>query len=182
MDDSKIVDLYLSRDESAIKETETKYGRYLMKIAYNILSDLRDSEESVNDTYLRAWNSIPPHKPNVLSTYLGKITRQLSIDIYRKKNGKKREGSTYAISLEELSDCVSGKSTPEQEMEFKLLAEAIGKFLKTLPDETRNIFVCRYYFMDSIKEIASYCGSSESKIKSTLYRTRNGLKEFLESE
>lgn len=182
MDDDKIVNLYWQRDESAIRETENKYGRYLTRIAYNVLLDLEDSKESVNDTYFKAWNSMPPHKPGILSTYLGKITRQTSIDRYRKKNSQKRRCSEYALSLTELGECVSKEPAPEQEMELEILADAISTYLRSLPKESRNIFVCRYYFMDSIKEIAGYTGASESKIKSMLYRTRNGLKSYLEGE
>lgn len=182
MDDDKIVNLYWQRDQSAIRETESKYGRYLMRIAYNVLFDPEDSKESVNDTYLKAWNSMPPHKPGILSTYLGKITRQTSIDRYRKKNSQKRRGSEYSISLSELEECVSKEATPEEAIELQMLADAISAYLRSLSGENRNIFVCRYYFMDSIREIAAYSGVSESKIKSILYRTRNGLKSYLEKE
>ena len=106
MQDEKIVELYWKRDESAVRETQEKYENYLYKIAYNILSDKEDSNESVNDTYLAAWNSMPPHKPNVLSTYLGKLTRRISIDIFRKRNRIKRQVSEYALSLTELQDCI----------------------------------------------------------------------------
>ena len=126
MQDERIVALYWQRDESAISETERKYGRYLSKIAYNILSDWEDSKETVNDTYLKAWNSMPTHKPGVLSTYLGKITRQLSIDAFRTRNRDKRKHSEYAVSLSELEDCISGSETTEQSVELKLLAEAIN--------------------------------------------------------
>lgn len=117
MQDEKILDLYWERNESAIYETEQKYGRYLTKIAYNILADMEDSKESVNDTYLGAWNSMPPHKPEILSTYLVKITRRISIDIFRKRNRKKRQISEDTISLEELGDCVSAGDTTEQEVD-----------------------------------------------------------------
>jgi len=182
MDDIVIVEMYWQRNEDAVNETEKKYNRYLGKIAFNILADIEDSKESVNDTYLKAWNSIPPHKPSVLSTYLGKITRQVSIDILRKRSSKKRLGSLYAQSLSELEECVPSGKTPEQEVEAALLTELINKFLRTLSPETRNVFISRYYFMDSIKTVAAYNGMSESKIKSMLYRTRLGLKEHLEKE
>ncbi len=182
MQDEMIVDLYWKRDESAISETERKYGRYLSKIAYNILSDWEDSKETVNDTYLKAWNSMPTHKPSVLSTYLGKITRQLSIDAFRTRNRDKRKHSEYAVSLSELEDCISGSETTEQSIELKLLAEAINTYLYTLPAEARNTFVGRYYFADPIREVADYYGMSEPKVKSMLYRTRQGLKESLEKE
>ncbi len=182
MEDDLIVSLYWNRDEEAIGETEKKYGRYLVKIAYNILSDLEDSKESVNDTYLKAWDSIPPHKPSVLSTYLGKITREVSIDIYRKRASVKRQASTYAISLSELEECVSGGDTTMQDVDLHALVETINTFLRTLSPEARNTFVGRYYFMDSIREIASYYGMSEAKVKSMLHRTRIGLKANLEQE
>ncbi len=147
--DEEIVDLYWQRDENALRETERKYGPYLTKIAYNILSDLEDSKERVNDTYLKAWNSMPPHRPGVLSAYLGKITRQLSIDLFRTRNREKRRASEYAVSLSELEDCVSGSETTEQRVELKMLAEAINAYLYTLPAEARSIFIGRYYFADS---------------------------------
>lgn len=183
MDDATIVEMYWQRDEDAISETEKKYNRYLAKIAYNILADLEDSKESVNDTYLKAWNSMPQHRPSVLSTYLGKITRQASIDMFRKRGSKKRQGSEYALSLSELEECVpSDSGNPEQEVEVRLLAEIINGWLRTLSPESCNAFVGRYYFMDSIKAVAAYYSMSESKVKSILFRTRLGLKEHLEKE
>ena len=182
MQDEAIVELYWKRDESAIRETEGKYGHYLTKIAYNILCDQEDSEECVNDTYLKAWNSMPPHKPGVLATYLGKITRQQSIDIFRRRNREKRKASEYALSLAELEDCVSGGDTIEQSVDMQLLAEAINAYLRKLTPEARNTFVGRYYYMDSVKDISAYYGMSESKTKSMLYRTRQGLKAYLEQE
>ena len=182
MQDEMIVSLYWQRGENAISETERKYGRYLTKIAHNILSDWEDSKETVNDTYLKAWNSMPTHKPSILSTYLGKITRQLSIDVFRTRNREKRKSSEYAISLSELEDCVSGSETTEQSVELKMLGEAINAYLRTLPAEAQNTFVGRYYFADSIREVADYYGVSEPKVKSMLYRTRQGLKKYLQKE
>ena len=182
MEDNRIVELYWQRNESAISETQQKYGNYLTKIAYNILADVEDSRESVNDTYLKAWYSIPPQKPCVLSTFLGRLTRQISIDIYRKKNAKKRQGSEYALALDELYDCASPHGTPEKEVEAQLLAKCIGEYLTTISDDARNIFVCRYYFLDSVRDIAEHSGAGESKIKSSLHRTRIGLKQYLEKE
>lgn len=182
MQDESIVALYWERDEAAIKETKNKYERYLSKIAYNILSDFEDSQESVNDTYLAAWNSMPAHKPNILSTYLGKLTRRISIDIFRKKNRNKRRASEYALSLNELGDCISVGDDLEETMEIKLLASAINDFLRTLPADARNLFVGRYYFLDSLQDAAQYCGMSESRAKSLLFRTRCNLKVYLEKE
>ena len=182
MRDDLIVELYWSRDETAILETEQRYGRYLFKIACNILCDIEDSRESVNDTYLKAWGSMPPHRPGVLATYLGKITRQLSIDIFRTKNRQKRRASEYALSLSELEECVSGGNATEREVDLHLLAEAISAYLYTLSPEARNTFVGRYYYMDALKEVAAYYGMSEPKLKSMLHRTRLGLKKHLERE
>lgn len=182
MQDEKIVELYWKRDEAAIEETGKKYEHYLSKIAYNILADLEDSKECVNDTYLKAWNSMPPHKPEVLKTYLGKLTRQRSIDMFRSRNRVKRQGSEYAVSLSELGECVSGGDETEQSVDMHLLAEAIRKFLCSLSPEARNTFIGRYYYMDSMKEVAAYYGMSESKVKSLLHRTRLRLKTYLEQE
>ena len=182
MEDSRIVELYWQRDESAISETQQKYGNYLTRIAYNILADVEDSRESVNDTYLKAWYSMPPQKPIALSTFLGRITRQISIDIYRKRNAKKRQGSEYALALDELYDCADSDGMPEKEVEAEFLAKSISDYLMTLSDEARNIFVCRYYFLDSVREIAEHFGAGESKVKSSLHRTRLGLKKHLEKE
>ena len=182
MEDEKIVDLYWQRSESAIRETEIKYDRYLTKIAYNILADAEDSRESVNDTYLAAWNSMPPHRPGVLSTYLGKLTRRISIDCFRRRTRQKRGGSEYELSLSELGDCVSGGNSTEEIVNVRLLADAIGIFLRLQSEEARNAFIGRYYYLDSLKEVAAYCGMTESKCKTLLFRTRVALKEYLREE
>lgn len=182
MQDERIVELYFDRNEQAITETQDKYGNYLYKIAYNILNNTEDSKESVNDTYLSAWNSIPPHRPNVLSAYLGKLVRRISIDIFRKRNRVKRQASEYAVSLTEIADCISGDSTPESDYEIKILGEAINEYLSTVSLEARNVFIGRYYFFDSVKDAAKYCGISESKAKTLLYRTRKNLGEYLKKE
>jgi len=182
MQDEKIVELYFSRDELALKETENKYGKYLFKIAFGILADISDSEESVNDTYLAAWNSIPPNKPSLLSTYLGKLTRRISVDIFRKKSSKKRNGSQYALSITELEDCVKSNENMEEDMENKALGLAINDFLRTLSKESRVLFVSRYYFCDSLKDAAKSLGITEGKAKSTLFRTRQKLKDYLLKE
>lgn len=182
MEDEQIVSLYWAREESAIRETEKKYDRYLTKIAHNILNNPEDSRESVNDTYLAAWNSMPPHRPSVLSAYLAKLTRRISIDCFRYRTREKRLGSEYAISLSELGDCVSGGNTTEEIVNVKLLADAIGIYLRTQSAEARTAFLARYYFLDSVRDVAAYLGISESKCKSLLYRTRIGLKAYLEKE
>lgn len=182
MDDERIVALYWERSEQAIAETQIKYDRYLQKIAQNILYNLEDSRESVNDTYLAAWNSMPPHRPGILSAYLAKLTRRISIDRFRYRTRGKRVASEYALSLSELSDCVSGGNTTEEIVNAKALADAIGVYLRLQSQEVQTAFLGRYYFLDPVKEIARYLGMSESKVKSLLYRTRIGLKEYLEKE
>lgn len=182
MKDEKIVQLFWLRNEAALQETEHKYGKYLAKIARNFLSNPEDCKESVNDTYLKAWNSMPPHKPDFLSTYLGKIIRQVSIDMLRTMNRQKRQTSQYALSLEELAECVTGGNTTEDEVNMHLLAEAIERYLRTLTPQARTLFVGRYFYLDSIKEVAGYYGFTESKAKSMLHRTRICLKKYLEQE
>ena len=182
MEDAQIVSLYWDRSEDAIRETEAKYDRYLTKIAYNSLANAEDSRESVNDTYLAAWNSMPPHRPSVLSAYLAKLTRRISIDCFRYRTREKRMGSEYALSLSELGDCVSGGDTTQEIVNVKLLADSIGVYLRLQSQEARTVFLARSYFLDPVKEIAACCGMSESKVKSLLYRTRLGLKEYLEKE
>ena len=203
MEDRDIVTLYWQRDQEAIRQTDRQYGRYLSSIAFHILADREDSRETVNDTYLRAWDSMPPHRPQVLSTYLGRITRQLSIDRWRARGRVKRGGSQYALSLEELGDCVSGAATPEEALDLAELGRAIGDYLRTLPlyyetehyicvhaaisckgleHTDRRAFLCRYYYADSLAETARVCGISVPAVKSQLYRTRQGLRTYLEKE
>ena len=181
MEDTQIVSLYWQRKEEAIDRTEEKYGRYLTTIAYNILSDPGDSQESVNDTYLAAWDSMPPHKPTALSTYLGKLTRRISIDLFRKRTSEKRGGGEYALSLEELGECI-GSNTTEEAVDVQALSAAIGAFLRTVSQEARNVFIGRYYYLDPVKKIAGYCGITESKVKILLHRTRQSLWEYLQKE
>ena len=182
MNDDAIVALYWQRDESAITVTQEKYNAYLMKIARNILNDTEDSEESVNDTYLAAWNSMPPQKPVVLSTYLGKITRRISISMFRKRNADKRRGGEFALSLDEMEEVLTDHMEPEKKIEAKLLGELLNQFLRSLKSDERRTFIGRYYYMDPLKEVAAYCGMSESKAKTMLFRTRVKLKEYLKKE
>lgn len=181
MEDSAIVALYWDRDEKAITHTQRKYGQYLLRIAVNILVDREDSRESVNDTYLAAWNSMPPQRPTVLSTYLGKLTRRISIDCLRKRTSQKRGSGEYDLSLEELGAFAGGEN-PEKELEAKALGAAIAAFLQTQSPEVRNVFIGRYYYLDPVKEIAHYCRISESKVKIILHRARQGLRQQLEKE
>ena len=182
MEDSRIVELYESRDQQAIAQSDIKYGGYCYSVGYNILGVKEDTEECVNETWLRAWNSIPPSRPQSLCAYLGRIVRQNSIDIYRKKHSRKRFFCEYGQALCELeADAVEGE-TVESRTDLRLLGEKISEYLGSLPEERASIFVCRYYFCDSIKSIAESTGYSESKIKSSLHRTRIGLKDFLRRE
>ncbi|MGN0649258.1 MAG: RNA polymerase sigma factor [Oscillospiraceae bacterium] len=181
MNDSDIISLYQQRSEDALRETERKYSRYLTAIARNILADEEDSRECVNDTYLRAWNTIPPQMPQRLSAYLGKITRELSISRWRAAHAAKRGGSQYALSLDELAECIPDNST-EHDYEASLLEKAVSKFVKALPQKQRRIFVCRYFFCDSIRDIAGYFAMSEAAVKTVLFRTREKLKNHLEQE
>lgn len=182
MNDDAIVALYWQRDESAITVTQEKYNTYLMKIARNILNDTGDSEESVNDTYLAAWNSMPPQKPVVLSAYLGKITRRISISLFRKRNADKRRDGEFALSLDEMEEVFTNHMEPEKEIEAKLLGELLNQFLRSLKPDERRTFIGRYYYMDPLKEVAAYCGMSEGKAKTILFRTRVKLKEYLIKE
>ena len=182
MEDERIVDLYWQRSEDAITETSAKYGRYLYSIAYQILSDPQDAEECVNDTYTDAWNAMPPHRPSVLSTFLGKITRRISIDLWRKNSAQKRGNGRTALAIDELEDCVSGSGSMETESERRELIGKINDFLRSLPDTERCVFLRRYWYMDSVLSIARQFGFSESKVTSMLHRTREKLRVLLEKE
>ena len=182
MDDKQILELYNERSETAISETADKYGKYCYYIAYNILYNTQDSEECVNDTYLKAWQTIPPQYPSKLSTYLGKITRNLALNRYKYYNRQKRgEGQTELV-LDELLDCVPAAESTEQEVEEKILVEVLNRFLDDLPEEKMKIFMRRYWYMSPIKEIADDFAMGESKVKMILSRSRNKLKQILEKE
>ena len=182
MDDTQIVELYWERKECAIEETATKYGSYCYSIAQNILHNEDDAKECVNDTWLDAWNSMPPHRPSVLSTFLGKLTRRISIDKWRRSTAKKRGDGQLPLVLAELEDCISDGKSIEEETERKLLAEVIAAFVKSLPETEQKVFLCRYWYMDSVSAIATRFRFSESKVKSMLSRTREKLRVRLEKE
>lgn len=182
MDDKEIVALYFQRSEKAIEETASKYGKYCYSIAHNILSSHEDAEESVNDTYMDAWNSIPPHRPNLLSVFLGKITRRIAIDRWRRSGAQKRGGGEIPLVLEELKDCIADDQDVEQIVERRQLAAQINAFVRSLPTSERKVFLCRYWYMDSISDIARRFGFSESKVKSMLFRTREKLRDELKKE
>ena len=174
--DSRIVELYWARSEQAIDETEKIYGRYFYAIAYGILRDDEDSKEIVNDTYIKAWNNIPPERPKNLKAFLGRITRQLSINRLEKNLSKKRGGGQYVLALEEIEECIPDR---DNDVDTEELRNALNRFLRSLPDEPRRVFIRRYWHMSTISEIARDFSMSESKVKSMLMRTREKLKKYL---
>ena len=182
MEDAYIVDLYWARSETAIDETSAKYGKYCYAIAYNILANAEDADESVNDTYLAAWNSMPPQRPSVLSSFLGKLTRRISIDKWRAHNAGKRGSGEIILALDELSDCVPSGGSVEQTVETAELGKAIDCFVMSLPLAERRVFICRYWYLDSIASICQQFGFSQSKVKVMLHRTRNHLRDYLERQ
>ncbi|MBR6173412.1 MAG: sigma-70 family RNA polymerase sigma factor [Eubacterium sp.] len=179
MEDERIIQLYWDRDEKAIEESSVKYGAYCMHISRNILQTEEDAEECVNDTWLHAWNSLPPQKPSVLSAFLGKLTRNLAFDRYRKLHRKKRGGHSVELVLDELGEIVSGKDDPEGLVQEKELKEAINQFLLELPEEKRVLFIKRYWYSCSISEIAEAMGMSSNSVSVNLNRLRQKLKGFL---
>ena len=179
MEDSRIVDLYWARDEQAIPATVEKYGSYCTSIAGNILESREDAEECVNDTWLRAWNAMPPHRPGILSTFLGKITRNLSLNRYEKNRADKRGGGETLLVLDELAECVSGTDSTEQAADRRELVRAINAFLASLPPKKRRIFVCRYWYFDSVSAIAGRYGMTETHVSVTLHRLRTQLRDYL---
>ena len=181
MDDQGIVALFFDRSEQAIAETDKKYGRYCYAIAYNILSSREDSEESVSDTYLTAWTTIPPRKPNFLNAFLGKITRHISIDRWRRRDAQKRGGRETILALDELGECVDAHGL-EEETSRRELIRVLNSFLAALPESERNVFLCRYWYMDSIQAISQVSGFSQSKVTSMLHRIRGKLRKVLSEE
>lgn len=181
MEDNQIIQLYFDRSEDAISQTAVKYGKYCHTIAYNILHNFEDSEECVNDTYWKAWGIIPPRRPKKLAAFLGKITRNLSLDKYRHYTADKRGGGEFSIALDELSDCASLGSMDDYTNEM-VLVDTLNRFLASLSTEHRKIFMRRYWYISSVKEIADDYGITESKVKMSLLRSRNQLKAVLEKE
>ena len=182
MEDQQIVDLYWQRSDLAISETNKKYGRYCHTIAYNICGTDEDAEECVNDTWLRAWNLMPDQRPAILSTFLGCITRNFAINLIKAKNRIKRGGGEAVLALDELEECIPGGRNPEQALEEKELEKAIGRFVSQLPQPEKTIFVLRYWRVAPIDEIAEKLQFSKGKIKSSLFRTRRKLRDYLQEE
>ena len=181
MEDRQIIDMYLQRNQDAVLYTQQKYGKYCYKIAFNILRNFEDSSECENDTYIETWNAIPPHNPNIFSAFLAKITRRLSINKLRNNTAKKRL-SNDGVCFEELSECISDKSEVYDSIEVEELKDIIEKFLKKRSTDERNIFICRYFYADSVTDISKQFGFSQSKVKTTLHRCRKALKEHLIKE
>ena len=177
MDDLSIIELYFARDEQAIKETDVKYGKLCYRIAHNILNNKEDSEECVNDTYMRAWNNIPPKRPTVFSAFLAKITRNIAIDRYKGDHADKR-ADKLATSIEELYDAIEDNNTWNK-LELVELGDLISKFLYTEKEAARRIFVLRYFYEYSIEDIAHIYATSASYVKTKLHRTRRALAKYL---
>ena len=180
--DSEIVDLYWARDERAVAETEAKYGPYCLAIAGNILADREDARECVNDTWLGAWNAMPDARPSILSAFLGKITRRLALDRWRAKYAAKRGGGETPLVLDELAECVPAAGGPEDELAVKELAGAVNSFVRALPPVEMGVFLRRYWYLESVKDLSQRLGFSQSKVKSMLARTRKKLRAYLEKE
>lgn len=179
MDDEKIVQLYCERNEQAIQETANKYGNYCNSIAKNILGNNEDAEECVNDTYLNTWNSIPPHKPKMLSTFLGKIVRNLAFNKYKHDHADKRGGGELPLVLDELAECVSGNENIADAFVMKEIVSAINEFLSTLSEIKRNIFIRRYWYTESIVDIAKSYDMESTAVSMMLNRIRSKLHNYL---
>ena len=182
MEDREIVELFWKRSEKAIDEAASKYGKYCRRIAVNILENEEDADEALNETWLNAWNSMPPHRPAVLRTFLGKITRYICLKKWRERSAHKRGGGNTDLVFEELEESIPDGSSLSDAVEAKELAEMINDFLFALPEVERYVFVCRYYYLDSISEIGERFGFGESKVKTMLWRTRKKLAARLKKE
>ena len=182
MTDENIIKLFAERSEGAVKEAEKKYRAYCFTIANNILQNAQDAEECVSDAMLAAWNTIPPARPEKLSAYLGRLTRNSALKKYRDRNAEKRGGGEPLLALDELMECISSRGTVEKEVDSKAIGAALDRFLSSLPDTQRRVFVCRYWYMDSIEDISRRFRFSESKTKSMLLRLRGKLMKILEKE
>ena len=182
MDDTQIIDLYWDRDQGAITATAGKYGSFLHALSWNILRSHHDAEECVNDTYFRAWNAMPPQRPGILSAFFGKLTRNLSLDRWRYNRAAKRGGPQVETALEELGECVSLEGSPEGELDRQAAEEALNRFLDGLPPLQREVFIRRYWYLDSIEDIARRAGWSKSRVTTTLHRLRVRLRAHLIQE
>lgn len=181
MEDLQIIDLYIKRDETAITETSNKYGAFCRSVAKNILTLEEDTEECVNDAYLHAWNSIPPQRPASLGAWLGRVVRNISLDLWRKNHRQKRYSGIEEIFYE-LSDCVPSPQTVEKEIEGKDLSGVINSWLASLPKDDRVLFVRRYWYGDTVNELAKELGMTAGSLAKRMYRLRIDLKSALEKE
>lgn len=182
MEDQAIIDLYFQRSEHAIAETAAKYGGYCYSIANNILGNKEDSEECVSDTWLAAWNAMPPRRPGVLSVFLGRITRNGALDRWRRRQAFKRGGGEVTLALEELRECVSNDDNVEEAFSRRETVRAVNSLLDKLTETERNVFLRRYWCVDTVADIAASFGFTEGKVKSMLHRTRLKLRKQLEKE
>ena len=179
MEDQKIIELYFKRDENAIRQTQCKFGKRIVNISKNITGSALTAEEVENDTYLRAWENIPPTDPaSYLFAFLARIARNISISICRERSALKRNTVLVELS-DEMAECLPTDCNIEEEAEANMVLELINKFLFSKPEDKRNIFMRRYWYLDSISNIAKRFGLSESNVKTTLFRLRNELKEYL---
>ena len=182
MDDSKIIDLYWTRSQQAIVESERKYGTYCRTVARNILDRAEDAEECVNDTWLRAWNTIPPQRPTFLQAFFGKLTRNLSLDRWRRDHAQKRGGSQVELALEELEDCLAARDRVDETLNAQITARLISDFVRGLPQQDRLLFIRRYWYLDDIQTLAKTMCMGQNQVKSRLHRIRLRLKTELEKE
>ena len=182
MEDSGIIELYWQRSQEAITQTDIKYGRLCHRVSYNILANHEDSEECVSDTYLTVWNSLPPQRPSFLQAFVAAIARNISLKRLRDKCAQKRGGGELDLVLGELRDCLVSERSPEREYEQKELTQAIDEFLYSLSADSRYIFLCRYWLLLPVMEIARRLKCSKSKVTTSLYRTRQRLRQYLEKE
>lgn len=182
MEDNKIIELYWCRSEQAIQESGSKYGSYCLNIANNILSNLQDSEECVNSTWLNAWNAIPPQRPNCLSAFFAKITRNLSINKLKARTAEKRSGNEATLAIDELGECLPAFNNVEAEYQGKELSKQISRFLRTLPERECNMFIRRYFYVQPVMEIAKHYQLKESNVLVILSRTRKRLRFYLQKE
>lgn len=182
MNDQQIIDLYWRRSEDAVRETEAKYGPYCRTVAGNILADRLDAEECVSDTWLRAWNAMPPHRPNKLRLFLGKLTRSAACDALRSRTARKRGGGECLLALEELGECVPSVPGADREVEDRELERMVDRFLHTLPERDCSVFLRRYWYVEPVERIAARYGMKENTVKTSLFRTRRKLRTYLEKE
>ena len=182
MEDKDIIALYWQRDQRAVGETQSRYGGYCLSIARNILGSKEDAEECVNDALFNAWNSIPPHRPRVLPAFLGSLTRCAALKKWRDTRAQKRGGGEISLVYEELSECLPDRCDVESQMDTINLASLLNGFVGSLPQTERRVFLCRYWYCDSIDDISARFGFSRSKVKSMLHRTRGKLYSLLQKE